>query len=254
MLTTIRNYTIGVLLFLLIACVQYAVRARTQLIAARENERTLALRASNVEASHDTTHDLTRDNARIARITGDSLNAYSKRVVQRVQPKDDIDSALDSQHAGRYRMRVGVDSLLASAFSVTSSSTAIDSTTFHLRREPFTVDAVVSRRPRVDSTSLEIKIVLDSIPLTARIQCSPGGDAGVHAATIAVSAPPWAKVRFGEVEQEPGICSTPSRQLTGRSRRLFSWSPIALSVGRQLGAGNTGWTAQIGTALIIGAR
>ncbi|MES2177988.1 MAG: hypothetical protein V4550_08970 [Gemmatimonadota bacterium] len=254
MSTTIKNYITGALLFLLIAFIQYTVRTRSQLRASWGNQRTLALRASNFEALHDTTHNLARKSPRVARLMGDSLHSYGKRVVQSRQPKDGLDSALDSQHAGRYTMRVAVDSLDANAVSITSSSTDIDSTLFHLRSEPFTVAAVVSRRQLSDSTSLDMKIVLDSIPLTARIQCSASGEVGVRTASIAVTAPPWANVRFGNVQQEPGICSTPPQHTTSRTRSLFSWSPIALSIGRQLGAGNTGWTAQIGTALVIGAR
>ena len=251
---TIQNYAIGALAVLVLVCMTYAGHVRSELAQSRTNERVIALRASNYEALHDSTRDLAREHAPVARLLGDSLRAYGKRVVQHEQPRDALDSALGGQHAGAYALRIAVETFHARVATVDRDTVTPGVTPFHVRQEPFTVDAVVSHLLDGDSTSLQLSVVLDTISLNARIQCSAVGDAGIRAASIVVKAPPWAAVRFGDVNQDPGVCNAPSERGTQRSRRFFSWAPIALSVGRQLGAGSTGWTAQIGTALTFGAR
>ena len=250
---TIQNYAIGALTALALACMTYAGHVRRELAESRTNERAIALRASNYEALHDSTRDLAHENAPMALLLGDSLRAYGKRVVQHEPRRDRVDTALGGQHVAEYAMGVAIDSFHATLASGTRDGMEPGRTPFHVRQEPFTVDAVVSRPQHGDSTSLDLRIALDTIPLTARIQCSAAGDAGIRAASIVATAPPWAAVRFGGVQQDPGVCNPPPEHGAERPRRFFSWAPVALSVGRQLGAGNSGFTAQIGTALTFGA-
>ncbi|CAN5863838.1 hypothetical protein BH11GEM1_BH11GEM1_20430 [soil metagenome] len=123
---------------------------------------------------------------------------------------------------------------------------------FHVRQEPFTADATVSRLEAGDSVTLHLNVSLDTIPLTARVQCSAPGDGGIRAASIMTTAPPWATVRFGEVRQDPEVCNPLTPSTAPPPRRFVSWAPVAFSVGRQIWPGNAGWTMQIGTALVFG--
>ena len=247
----IRNYAIGTLIVLVLACATWARYTVGQLAESRANERALALRASNVEALHDTTHDLARENTHMARLLGHSLRAYEKRVVQEVQSPDRVDSVLGNQHSGIYAIRVGVDWVRATVALANRDSIDQGAMPFHVRQQPFTLDAVVSRQPGADSTSLAVRIALDTIPLGVRIECSPPGDAGIRAASVLATAPPWAAVRFGDVQQNPDVCNSAAPPIT--RRRFLRWTPLALGVGWQLGAGRGGWTALIGTALTFGA-
>jgi hypothetical protein len=246
-----RNYAIATLALLVLACATWARYTLGQLAESRANEQALALRASNVEALHDTTHDLALENLQFARLVGHSNHAYEKRVVQEVQEPDRLDSLLGKQHSGIYAMRVGIDSVQATVARATGDSIDQGAMPFHLRQQPFTLDAVVSRQPGGDSTSIAVRIALDTIPLGVRIECSPPGDAGIRAASVLATAPPWATVRFGDVQQNPDVCNSAPPPIT--RPRFVSWKPLALSAGWQLGAGRGGWTALIGTALTFGA-
>ena len=108
-----------------------------------------------------------------------------------------------------------------------------------------------ARREAGDSVTLHLDVALDTISLTARVQCLASGDAGIHAASILTTAPPWATVRYGEVRQDPEVCNPVTPSAAPR-RRLVSWAPIALSIGRQIGTRNAGWTMLIGTAMVLG--
>lgn len=244
---TIRNYAIGALLLLVLACVTYIRYVSIQLADSRASGRSIALRASNIQALHDTTRNIALENARVAKILGDSLHGYERLVVQQHAPPDAIDSAGASRRAAAYQIGYKIGSFLG---TITRAwrDTVIP---FHLRQEPFTADATVSHVEAGDSVTLHLDVALDTISLTARVQCSAPGDGGIHAASIMTTAPPWATVRFGDVRQDPEVCNpiTPS---TAPPRRLVSWAPVALSVGRQVGPGNAGWSMQIGTALIFG--
>ena len=228
----LRNYSIITLALLVVACLSYARMMSHELDASRANERAIALRASNLEALHDTTRALG--------FIGDSLHhAFIRRVVQVAQPQD---------HPAHYAMRVALDTLAA---TVTAASR--DTIPFHIRDEPYTVDAVVAGRSGGDSTTLAFHVAIDTIHLVARIECAPGADAGIRNASLMTTAPPWAAVKFGEVQQAPEVCNpSPPQRIT--RRRFLSWAPVALSVGRQLGSGTAGWSAQIGTAITFGAR
>ena len=247
-----RTVAASALALLVLGGLTWITRLQHELAASRANERTIALRASNTEALHDTTRDAARDNARLARILGDSLRAYRKLVVQHEPVPDRVDSALGGRSAGAYAMRLAIAPLRLSGTRANGDSTDDSRTAFHLRQAPYTVDATVSRPAGGDSTSLVLGVVLDTIPLTTRVHCSPPGDGGIRSASIVATSPPWAVVRIGDVHQDPEVCngSTPTAR---SSRRLLGWSPVTLSVGRQLGAGRTGWSVQLGTGLTLGA-
>ena len=245
-----KNYAIGTLLLILVACATWMSHASNQLSRAYIRERALALKASNLEAVHDSTRNLARENARVAKLLGDSLRAYEKRVVQQDQPADPLDSAARITRSAMYSLGFKVGEFIGKL-----TKPRRDTVPFHIRQDPYTVDATVSHPPVGDSVTLAVTVALDTIPMTVRVGCRDTGDAGIRAASVMLTAPPWATVRFGDVQQDPGICNPPpvTQQPPG-GRRLFSWAPVALSVGRTIGPGPNGWTAQLGTAIVFGAR
>lgn len=249
---TTRTLAASALALFTLGGLTYITRLQHQLAASRANERAIALHASNTEALHDTTRDAARDNARLARLLGDSLRAYRKLVVQREPVPDGMDSALGGRSAGAYAMRLAIAPLRLSGTRANGDSTDGSRAGFHLRQAPYTVDATVSRPAGSDSTSLVLGVVLDTIPLTTRVHCSPPGDGGIRSASVVATTPPWAAVRIGDVHQDPEVCNGPT-SAARPSRRLLGWSPVTLSVGRELGAGRTGWSVQLGTGLTLGA-
>ena len=245
----IRNYAFGTLLLILVACATWMSHASNQLSRAYIRERALALKASNLEAVHDTTRNLARENAHVAKLLGDSLRAYEKRVVQQAQPADPLDSADGISRSAMY----GMGFKLGEFFGKLTKPFR-DTVPFHLRQEPYTVNATVSRPPVGDSVTLAVIVALDTIPMTVRIGCRDPGDAGTRVASVMLTTPPWAVVRFGDVQQDPGICNPRVWEDSPARRHLVSWAPVALSVGRTIGPGPNGWTAQLGTAIVFGAR
>ncbi len=249
MLNTIRSTTFGTLVLLLVACATWMARASNQLTIAHENERRLALKASNLEAVHDSTRDLARENERVAKLLGDSLRAYEKLVVQQPQLTDSLEEAARMRKSAMYQLGFKLGSFFG---NLTKSRR--DTVPFHIRQVPFTIDATVSEPPAADSITLAVKVALDTIPMTIRIGCRATSEAAVNSATVMLTAPPWAAVRFADVQQDPNICNPRIVQPARTDQRRFSWAPIALSVGRTLGAGPSGWSAQIGTAIVFAAR
>jgi hypothetical protein len=227
----LRNYSIVTLALLLLACFTYTRFLNGQLSASRANERVIALKASNIEAMHDTTHDLG--------LIGDTVRAFARRVVQQAQSVD---------HPAQYVTGVAVRQM-----DTTVVARGRDTIPFHIRDEPFTIDALLSRQLNDDSAALALHVVVDTIHLVARIECSPGTEAGIRAASIMTTAPPWANIRFGAVQQTPEVCNPVQAEKISR-RSFLSWAPVAVSVGRQIGSGAKGWSAQIGTAITFGAR
>jgi hypothetical protein len=245
----IRNYAIGTLALILVACASWMKYTSDQLASAHASERRIALKASNLEAVHDSTRNLARENARVAKLLGDSLRAYEKRVVQQDQPADPLDSAARITRSAMYRLGFNVGEFIGKL-----TKPRRDTVPFHIRQDPYTVYATVSHPPVGDSVTLAVTVALDTIPMTVRVGCRVTGDAGIRAASVMLTAPPWATVRFDDVQQDPGICNPSVTQQPPGGRRLFSWAPVALSVGRTIGPGPNSWTAQLGTAIVFGAR
>src|SRR6478672_6043839 len=131
-----RTVAASALALLVLGGLTWITRLQHQLAASRANERAIALRASNSEALHDTTRDAARDNARLARILGDSLRAYRKLVVQKEPVPDRVDSALGGRSAGAYAMRLAIAPLRLSGTRANADSIDGSLTTFHLRQAP----------------------------------------------------------------------------------------------------------------------
>jgi len=244
----IRHYATIALALVLLACAVRITYLGAQLRRAHDSERRLALEASNLHALHDTTVNVARVNPRVASLLGDTLRAYGRRVVQVPPRRDHLDEAAGVEHAGAYVAAVQVKPLDARV-----TTPHADTTQFHIRQEPYTLDAQLAHQPVGDSMTLAVAIALDTIPISLRLGCRDPGAAGIREASVMLLTPPWAAVRFGAVEQDPAICNPAHSAAHNAGRRRFAWAPIALSVGRTIGPGPSGWTAQLGTAIVFGA-
>ena len=72
--------------------IAFTVRVEeTRLAREREHTGAALLTASNLTASRDSTRQVARANARVARLLGDSLALVEKRVQQTVQHADALD-------------------------------------------------------------------------------------------------------------------------------------------------------------------
>ena len=71
-----------------------------------------------------------------------------------------------------------------------------------------------------------MNIVLDPIPLDARMGCSAPNSNGVRTATIRATAPVWATVRFDRVEQTPDRCASPALLRSAHAPRI-AWLRVA---------------------------
>jgi hypothetical protein len=83
----------------------------TRLEAQRRRAAAALLVESNRSAERDTTRDVALENARVAKLLGDSLRVVEKEVVQASQKGDALDAALGRERAARYAATALVDSL-----------------------------------------------------------------------------------------------------------------------------------------------
>lgn len=221
--------------------VAFTVRVEETRLA-RERERTGAalLAASNLVASRDSTREVARTNARVARILGDSLTLVEKRVQEIAQHADALDRSLGRERLARYAVIGLVDSLQRVAAANVDTTAGVHShdirvATFNLRSPPYTVDADVALPPPPDSARIQIRIALDPIPIEARVSCARAKRVGIREATVSVSVPKWAAVRLANVEQSPGVCASQSLDTPQKARSLFSLRRLMIGVGSALG-------------------
>ena len=211
-----------------------------------------SLRAGNLLAQRDSTRDVALSNARVARLLGDSLRLVQKRVQQVVQTRDQLDRALGGERRARYTLAATVDSLRAStsAPAVTDTSGVVRRAQFNIRRPPYPVAASVAIPPPPDSARMALNVSLDPIPIGARVLCTGPDPQGVRTASLAVSAPPWATVQLGTLEQSPELCMPPA--VRRASPRAVQFHPLIVGVGvTGRAGGRLSWGWFVGTGLSI---
>ncbi|HEY2163452.1 MAG TPA: hypothetical protein VGH04_05665, partial [Gemmatimonadaceae bacterium] len=144
-----------------------------RLAAQRRRSAAALLAASNRSAERDTTRDVALENSRVAQLFGDSLRLVEKQVVQVSQKRDALDRALGRERVARYSATAVVDSLerVVAARDSVVGDTAPERrvATFHVRQEPYTIDA------EVESATMRVKVEVDSIPIEARVTCADIG-------------------------------------------------------------------------------
>ncbi len=119
---------------------------------------------------------------------------------------------------------------------------------FNVRQEPDTVSAAVEVPAPPDSAHLALRVAVDPIRLTPRVECSRPDEHGVRTASITADAPPWAVVTFGTLQPSPNVCasspiiSIPS--VTMPQGRGIRFAPLMAGIGkiaRPGGASSWGW-------------
>lgn len=211
---SLRVLPLAALVLVVLALVASLALQHRKLLEARAEAAEASLTAANLAAQRDSTRDAALTHRALARVLGDSLRVVERQVVQAVQRADALDRALGGERRAAYSMYVRADSLhrVATAVGDNRSDTVVASVeheehlTFVVRQEPYTVHAAVTRRPPPDSARLALDIAMDSMAVDARISCGPRDAVGVRRATIDAVVPRWASVRFGRVEQAPGVC------------------------------------------------
>jgi hypothetical protein len=244
----------------LVAALVLTVRIEEwRLAAQRRRAAAVMLAESNRSAERDTTRDVAMQNARVAKLLGDSLRVVEKQVVQSVQRRDALDVALERERAARYAAVAVVDSverLIAAVNSAVSARDVSDSrevrrARFDLRQEPYTIVADVAMPPPPDSAALRVKVAVDPIPIVARVTCSDLGT-GAREATVSVETPSWVSVSLGTVAQTPEVCARPpARESFLRWPRLAT-RRLVLGVGRSWSLDRRGrWSVFIGAGIAL---
>lgn len=220
---------------------------RHRLRTEREHTASIVLAAGNLAAERDSTR-------RVAARLGDSLQVVRRLVVQVMQGRDALDRALGGERRARYALAVSVDSLKASALAPPAGDSGGGGPRrlgFAFRQPPYSVTADVEIPEPPDTARMGLSVALDSIPLVVRVMCSPPGEHGVRAATVAATSPPWAAIRLGHLEQSPELCQAPAAAAARQSPRVsFGRVIVGLGlVGRSPRAAALGWF--IGAGLVI---
>jgi hypothetical protein len=266
--TQITNRSIGkgaiapfpLLVLALVAALVLTVRIEEWRLAAQRRRAAVGMLAeSNRSAERDTTRDVALQNARVARLLGDSLRLVEKEVLQVAQKRDALDAALGRERAARYAAIVVVDSverLIAAANAAIpapgfAASREVRAARFDLRQEPYTIIANVAMPPPPDSATLQVKISVDPIAIVARVTCADIGS-GAREASVSVETPAWVRVRLGTVSQTPDVCArSPARESFLRWPRLAT-RRLVLGVGRAWGVDRQGrWAVFIGTGIAL---
>jgi hypothetical protein len=182
-----------------------------------------------------------------------------KEVLQGAQKRDALEAALGRERAARYAAIAVVDSVEGLIAAENAAIPARDSpisrevraARFDLRQEPYTIVANVAMPPPPDSATLQVKVLVDPIPIVARVTCADVGSEA-REASVSVETPAWVRVQLGTVSQTPDVCA---RSRAGES--LLHWPRLAtrrlvLGVGRAWGMDRQGrWAVFIGTGIAL---
>jgi hypothetical protein len=218
---------IGVILALgMLTCVE-SYKAK----AANRRADAAALRADSIEAVLDTTRVMKG-------ALGDSIDVYRRRAVQHKLAEDALQAKLRSRAVQRAAMSAFIprylDSLKAEARA--DSLDEIRRALFPIDSAPFRgqIDVEIPRPPA--SAVARIDLSVDTARIGLSVRCGVAAKDGVNTAEIAVSTPPWLKIRVDGTEQETRVCNPQisTKQKQGPVRR---YGPPALSllVGYLLG-------------------
>lgn len=226
-----------------------------QLDNARERNGKLALEKTNAVAA--STPTLVVQDPAVLKLLGDSVQMYRHLAVQQDQRADALDRALKLERIGKAEMVLQLDSLrrqsIASSQPVTEDSSGIRRAEFHLRQAPYTVAADVELPPAPNLGRLDLAIALDPINIGIRNWCSPPNADGIRTASTSATAPRWAPVRFGEVQQDPSLCASPALS-PQRSRLRPTFAAVAGRVFTPTKQDplKNGWGACVGAGIAIG--
>jgi hypothetical protein len=137
-----------------------------RVVVARERASSAALAITNALAQRDSTRDAAAGDRRVARLLGDSLRLFQRRVVQVAQRGDALDKALSEERIERASVTATIDSLrrMSSAAVLTKahaalvdSAYAVRQAHFEIRQTPYTVTADASIPPPPDSATIALR-------------------------------------------------------------------------------------------------
>lgn len=168
--------------------------AATRLAAATATDAAVALR--------DTTREL-HDPAVLAALH-DTLRLFQRRALQVTRQVDSLDRALGQATAARTAASVRIRELDAALERRDSADTVAE---FTLRDAPYTIAARVAIPHGADDARMTAHVILDTLPLTARVGCGSAPASVLRPASVTVTGPPWATVTLDHVEVDPLVCN-----------------------------------------------
>lgn len=231
-----------------------AMGATVYVARLRDRMARVQLEKSNAIAALDTTRVVALSAKDRTRLLGDSLQMVQRLAVQVTQQRDSVDKALHQTSMAKVQLQLAVDSLrvknISSTAPVVINAAGERTADFHVRKEPYTVDASVAL-PAVGAGRLvSLGVRLDSASLHARLGCGDAVD-GVRPAQVTLTTPAWLRVRVTKAEQDPAVCNA----ALGEKPRSH-WRP-ALAVGPSYnavrlpdGTIRTGWGASVQLSLL----
>lgn len=249
-----------------IACLALALLVKLKLddlrvATAREHAASSSLALTNATAERDSTREVAATDRRAVALLGDSLRLVAKHVVQVTQRADALDRALRDERISHAAIRTTMDSLRRTAIaaasltpraainSVADSAHAVRRASFNIRQSPYTIAAEAEIPPPPDSATIALRVALDPVPLDVRLECAAPDANGIRAASIVASAPRWADVNLGRVEQSPDLCASPALAQSARRGRT-RFIPLILGAGATLAThGASGWGLFLGAGI-----
>lgn len=200
-------------------------------------------RADSIAAILDTSRQLSGAQlASVRKLYGDSVRAAERRVLQVAPKRDNVDKELDRLTTANAVLTAKVRELTATALgAVTADSATGDRTAdFHIRQEPYTVDASV-RLPPTGSGRLNVKVAIDTARIVIRNQC--GRDGVFKPATLLVVSPDWLPIRVDSAQSDPAHCNPPRARKWYDGRLTFGPS-VNLNLVRDTTA-RGGWRPNV---------
>lgn len=225
-----------------------------RLADAKEAIRDEGLARANAEARADSSRDAAANNARLAKLLGDSLQAVERLVVQERIRADAIDRALGRVTQAHLALTATVRDLAlrnVAGGPVTETPEGTRQADFRVRREPFTLFTRVSlERPPGAARMDTLDVKVDPIPIGPRLQCDTQGTgpAAIRRATVLLTGPPWADLRVGPVQADPNVCNPIQHGTPWFSLGLFGGLGYGLSVHD--GETQAGWQATVGVGVV----
>lgn len=203
------------------------LRTKSELNTALERNGELALRSYNQAAALDTTRRVALSAKDSARILGDSLHAVTRLALQEKQTRTDLDKALHVERKTTAELSQTVAQL-----KITTTSTAPVATdgagersgSFHVRQEPWTLDATAFL-PQTGAGRLSATVSIDTAHFTLAHECDAPNADGIRPARVVITGPPWLTTTVSRASQDPAICDSPALRKPGHAWWQPSFRP-----------------------------
>lgn len=172
-----------------------------------------ALRSDSLAAVVDTTRHING-------VLSTNLNLVTRRAVQTQLHADSVDKKLDITSRALVSMSARVAEIHTSAVAHVSDSNTVRFADFHVRREPFTIDAHASLPAPPATGTLDVDAKVDTARIGVRMACSKGVD--VNSASVYVDTPKWLTVRVDSVKQDAAICNAQMERHTSKWTKVLN--------------------------------